>query len=226
MADTQSQRDQQFKPLAPFIPFTHFSSPNNLENPQNISEQKTKRIKKIVRWCGCITALLLICIVIIIVLSFTVYNVQEPEVRMNGVTLINGTFANGGGNVTLLADISVKNPNHFTFRYGNTTTIVYYHGIEIGESIAPAGKAKARRTMRLNVTMEIMAKRVVDNPKWTADLRDQDLDISSYTRMDGKVKILNLFKRKILVELNCTNTYNTTTGLVTHGDTCLGFVSI
>ncbi|XP_004503662.1 late embryogenesis abundant protein At1g64065-like [Cicer arietinum] len=228
MAHTERE---QFKSIAPnFISLsTHFSSPSAENQQQHMSEQQTIRIKKCIRWCGCITALFLLFVVIIIVLAFTVYNVKEPEVRMNGVTLISGNFSvnsNVNDNVTILADISVKNTNSFTFKYKAVRTHVYYNGVEIGGGLTPAGKSKARRTSRFNATMEIIAAKLVNNPKWIIDLRDQALNISSYTKMDGKVKILNLFKRKVGVELNCTSQYNITTGLITHGDNCVGYVNV
>ncbi|KAJ1408249.1 Ferric reductase, NAD binding domain, partial [Sesbania bispinosa] len=70
--------------------------------------------------------------VILIVLAFTVYNVKEPEVKMNGVW---------------------KHHHH-----------CYYDGKGIGQGTTPPGKAKARRTMRFNVTMEIMAKELLNSP--------------------------------------------------------------
>lgn len=224
----QSQREQ-FKPLAPFIPSSaHFRSPGpgpSPEDQQHKSERQIIRIRKFIRWCGCVTALVLLFGVIILVLGFTVYNVKEPKARMNGVTILNGTFANGvTDNVTLLVDFSVKNTNAFTFRYGNTTTTVYYEGRGIGEGTTPPGKAKARRTMRFNVTMEVMPKKVMDNPNYNTDIRDQSVNFSSYTRIDGNVKIFNLFMRKVAVELNCTSQYNITTGLLTRGDNCVGYV--
>lgn len=227
MARNQSQREQ-FKPLAPFI--SSSPSPFN-NNKQAFSEQQTIRVKKFVRWCGCVTALVSILAVIVIVLGFTVYNVKQPEVRMNSVTLLNGSIPTNGtsssGNITLLADVSVKNPNAFTFRFGSTTTNVFYDGIGIGQGTTPPGKAKARRTLRYNVTMHVMANKMMEDPTLRRDMsEDQALNISSYTRIDGKVKVLNLFKRKVVVELNCTIEYNVTTGLTSHGDNCLGQVSI
>jgi len=96
----------------------------------------------------------------------------------------------------------------------------------LGEGTSPPGKAKARRTVRLNVTMEIMAKKLLGIPSLESDLRDKALNISSYTRIDGKVKILNLFMKKVVVELNCTIQYNTTSGLVSNGDNCLKRVDV
>ncbi|CAL5214893.1 unnamed protein product [Lathyrus oleraceus] len=218
---------EQFKPLAPnFISLTtHYRSPSAENQHQHLSEHKTKRMKTCIKWCGCVTAILLLLFVILIVLAFTVYNVKDPEVRMNGVTLIGGNFT-VSNTVTILADMSVKNTNSFTFRYGEVNTTVYYGGTEIGGGVSPPGKAKAQRTGRLNVTLEIMAKKLVDKPEWVVDIRDQGLNFSTYTKMRGKVKILNLLKRNVGVELNCTSQYNITTGLITHGDNCVGFVSI
>ncbi|CAI8619514.1 unnamed protein product [Vicia faba] len=221
---------EQSKPLAPnFISLaTHYRSPSAENQHQHLSEHKTKRMKKCVIWCGCITAILLLLFVILIILAFTVYNVKDPEVRMNGVTLISGNFTsnNASSIVTILADMSVKNTNSFTLRYGVVNTTVYYDGTEIGGGVTPAGKAKAQRTGRFNVTLEIMAKKLEDKPGWIVDIRDQGLNFSTYTKMSGKVKILNLFKRKVGVELNCTSLYNITTRLITHGGNCVGFVSI
>lgn len=217
---------EQIKPLAPNIS----SSPqfNNQEHQiqGTISEQKIIRIKKFVTWCGCVTALLLIFVVIIIVLAFTVYNVKEPKVKMNGITLLNGTFTKDAPyNITLVADVSVKNTNYFTFRFVNSTTKVYYDGTGIGEGTTPPGKAKARRTKRFNVSMAIMANKLMDIPSLRNDVSDLAVTFSTYTRIDGKVKVLNLFKRKVVVELNCTTEYNTTTGVI-DGNDCLTRVDI
>ncbi|CAJ2676504.1 unnamed protein product [Trifolium pratense] len=225
MAYTQRE---QFKPAEPnFISLTtHFSSPSADNQHQHLSERKTKRIKKCVTWCGCITAILLLFIVILIVLAFTVYNVKDPEVKMNAVTLIGGSFIRGSDSATILADMSVKNTNSFTFRYGAVNTSIFYNDIEIGAGITPPGKAKAQRTARFNVTLVINPKKIVDNPEWILDIRDQGLNFSTYTKMSGKVKILNMFKRKVGVELNCTSQYNITSKLITRGDNCVGYVNI
>ncbi|KAL2342712.1 hypothetical protein Fmac_003997 [Flemingia macrophylla] len=217
--------DQQLKPLAPFISSTHHHFAPPQEDEQE--DKKNTRIRNLVLCFGCGTALVVILVVIVLVLGFTVYNVQEPKVRLNAVTLLNGTFANNvTNNVTFLADMSVKNPNAFTFRFRNTTTTFYYYGAMIGEGHAPSGKAKARRTIKMNSTFEIIAKKLLGAPNLDRDLVDQALNISSYTRIEGKVKILNIFAREVMVEMNCTVVYNVTTGLVSHGDNCLGNVDI
>ncbi|KAK7399155.1 hypothetical protein VNO78_10331 [Psophocarpus tetragonolobus] len=218
--------DQQMKPLAPFISSTssHLSRQEDIEG-NSLEQRKVIGIRKCILCCGCVTALLVLFFVIIIVLGFTVYNVKEPEVRMNGVTPISGTFTKGD-NVILVAHISVKNTNAFTLRFGNTTTIVYYDGVGIGEGTAPPGKAKARRTIRVNSTLLIVANKLLDNPNLDTDLRDQALNISSYTQIHAKVKILNMFPRNLLLQMNCTIGYNITSALIINPANCLGTVDI
>ncbi|MED6191498.1 hypothetical protein PIB30_000596 [Stylosanthes scabra] len=226
------QRRDPFKPLSSFIS----PSPSPLNPHQEaISEKQISRIKTAVCCCGCFTALICIVAVILIVLSFTVYNVQDPDVRLDSVTIVNGTLnlkanataTSSSDNVTLLAHLIVKNTNSFTFRYGTTTTQVSYDGIEIGVGTLPPGKTKGKRTAMLNVTMEVVAKKLVDAPGLRRDVEeDQAVNISSYTRIDGRVKVLNMFKRKVVVVLNCTVEYNVTTGHILNGDNCLKDISI
>ncbi|XP_057422310.1 uncharacterized protein LOC130716128 [Lotus japonicus] len=228
---SQNRSPSEFKPLAPsIVAYPYFGSPfRSPEDPQHpiISETQISRLKKCVLFCGCITALLVIFFVILIVLAFTVYNVKDLKVKINRVTLVNGTLTNGATeNLTVLNDVSVKNTNYFTYKYSNSTTTFFYDGVAIGEGVTPAGKAKARRTMRLNVTSVVVTKKLVGIPNWAIDIRDDVFNISSYTRIDGKVKVLGMFNRKVVVEMNCTSQYNRNTGLITRGNNCLGNIDI
>ncbi|KAI4326882.1 hypothetical protein L6164_019406 [Bauhinia variegata] len=208
------------KPLAPYP-----SNPLQIDEDRAISGQLKLRRRRYIQCCGCITAFLLILTVIILVLGFTVFHVKEPRLMMNGVTSVNGTFPGINASTTLVADVSVKNPNSYSFRFSNSTTTIYYDGTAIGEGRTPAGKAKARRTLRLNVTVEIVPSRILGNPRLVSDTNDRALNISSYTRIDGKVKILNLFNKHIVVKMNCTVEYNLTAGS-SHDNNCQTRVEI
>lgn len=203
---------EQVKALAP--------SSSSLEHdppPISINDHFKFRRRKCVQCCGCVTAFSLIIVVTFLIFSFTVYNVKEPQLRLNGVTLLNATLSNGA-NVALMADVSVKNPNVFTFRFGPTTTVLYYNGTGIGEGRTPAGKARGRRTLRLNVTMEIAMGNL-------DVMSHRALNMRSHTIVDGKVKVLNVFNRKVGVEMNCSVEYNITNGS-TQGQNCLSRVHI
>lgn len=80
----------------------------------------------------------------------------------------------------------------------------------MGEARGPPGRAKARRTLRMNVTIDVIMDRVVSSPDFATDLGSGLLTMSSFSRVSGQVKILNLIKRHV-VKMNCTTTFNIST---------------
>ncbi|XP_010261404.1 PREDICTED: late embryogenesis abundant protein At1g64065-like [Nelumbo nucifera] len=206
MAD--GERDQ-VRPLAPV------SDRVSSDEEEATHYSKKLRQKRCIKCCGFITALVLIQAVTIIVLAFTVFRVRDPEIKMNGVTidrldLVNGTVPRPGVNMSLTADVSVKNPNFASFKYGNTSTTLYYRGTVIGEARNPPGHARARRTMRMNVTVDVITDRLMNNSNLQNDISSRMLTMSSYTRIGGRVNILKLVKRHVNVKMNCTMSVNLT----------------
>lgn len=111
--------------------------------------------------------------------------------------------------MSLTADVSVRNPNFASFRYQNTTTTIFYRGAVIGEARGPPGKARARRTMRMNVTVDVIMDRVLSQPGLGSDFSSGLLTMSSYTEVGGRVKII-VVKKHVMVKMNCTMTVNIT----------------
>ncbi|ONI23263.1 hypothetical protein PRUPE_2G178500 [Prunus persica] len=199
---------EQVRPLAPA------ANGQSSDADEAALHSKKFGLKKFIYCCGGITALLLILAVVIIILAFTVFRLKEPKIKMNKVTvtrleLINdNTTPKPGSNISLTADVSVKNPNAASFRYNNTTTTLYYHGVVVGEAHGSPGKAKARRTMRMNITVDVITDRLTSNPKWGADVGSGLLTMSSYSRIPGRVNMWNIIKRHVVVKMNCTMTVN------------------
>lgn len=132
------------------------------------------------------------------------------RVMVTRLELTNGSLRQDV-NVTLLADVSVKNPNVASFRFGNTTTTLYYGGTAVGEGRTPGGKARARRTLRLNMTLDVIPAKLMALPALRNELGSGALTVESYTRVDGRVKILSMIKKNVVVRLNCSITYHITT---------------
>ncbi|MBA0610966.1 hypothetical protein Godav_011693 [Gossypium davidsonii] len=193
---------QQVKPLAPAA---------FRDEEEVLSTQLNLRKRRYVQCCGCISALSLILAVVVLVLFFTVFRIHDPKIKINSVTiqrleLINGSLRNDV-NVTLLADVSVTNPNVATFKFSNSTTLIYYGGRVIGEAIHLQGQAKARRTLLRNVTVELDPEKIQAVPSFRSDLNSGAFSISSYSTISGRVKILKIVKKRVVVGLNCTTTY-------------------
>ncbi|MBA0858947.1 hypothetical protein Goshw_001974 [Gossypium schwendimanii] len=203
------ERDQ-VRPLAPAA-----DAPTSDDGEAALQLKKVRR-KKLIRCCACIAALFIILAVVIIVLIFTVFRVKDPIIKLNAVSLtnldliINGSIPTTGANISLIADISVKNPNIASFKYRNTTTTLYYYGTEVGDARGPGGTAKARRTIRMNITVDVMTDRVLASPNLTADLTSGTLTMITYSRIGGRVNMLNIIKKHVTVMMNCTVTVNIT----------------
>ncbi|CAI9094197.1 OLC1v1029891C1 [Oldenlandia corymbosa var. corymbosa] len=214
---------EQEKPLAPASQHRVLDIELEKDDDHRVwstEEMKKKKKKKnreninskCIKWCGCITALLLILAVVALVLKFTVLHIKDPVLKVNSVTIqglkVGGALGSNpllpGTNLTLISDVSVKNPNFASFKFDNTTTSVYYGGKIVGEALTPAGIAKARKTVRLNVTVDVLVDQIWTVPRLGSDLLAGVLPVSSYTKISGKVKILKIVKKGVVVRMNCT----------------------
>ncbi|KAE8699782.1 desiccation protectant protein Lea14-like protein [Hibiscus syriacus] len=130
-------------------------------------------------------------------------NAADPIIKLNGVSithleLINSTstvpIPRPGSNISLTADVSVKNPNIASFKYRNTTTTLYYYSTVVGEARGPGASAKARRTMQMNITVDIMTDRLLASPNLVADVGSRTLTMSSYSRIGGRINMLSIIR--------------------------------
>ncbi|KAF9669014.1 hypothetical protein SADUNF_Sadunf14G0063400 [Salix dunnii] len=178
---------------------------------EGASLHQKKRGKKC---CAFTVAIFVILVIAIVVVRFTVFRVKDPIIKMNDVTvtrleLTNGTIPKPGVNISLIADVSVKNPNLASFKYRTTTTTLYYHGQVVGEARNGPGHARARKTMRMNVTVDIILDRIMSNPSLNADFISGLLSMNAYTQVPGRMKIV-IVKRNIVVKMNCSMALNIT----------------
>ncbi|XP_016486671.1 late embryogenesis abundant protein At1g64065 [Nicotiana tabacum] len=203
---------EQVRPLAPAS-----ERPSSDDDETTLSKRRFHK-RRCIKYCAFVSILLLILAIIIIILIFTVFKIKDPIIRMNGVTvdkldLVNtGTIPmpKPGSNMTIKADVSVKNPNYASFRYSNTTTTISYRDTVVGEARGPPGKSKARRTMRMNITIDIITDKIVSHPSLLSDISTGLLTINSFTSVGGKVNLLRMIKKHVVVKMNCSITVNIT----------------
>ncbi|XAR70243.1 hypothetical protein NMG60_11027031 [Bertholletia excelsa] len=175
-----------------------------------------------IKCCGCASAFLLILAVTAIVLAFTVFQVKDPKMKLKSVQIpgldlvkissMNST-AIAAQNLTVVAGISVKNPNVASFKYSNATTDIYYDGVAVGEARSPPGIAKARRTLVMNVTVVVNLGKFLGVPRFTSDFSTRSFPMSCQTVVHGRVKILGT-KKNVEVRMSCNMTINATSQAV------------
>lgn len=199
---------EQVRPLAQTTDVDPF---NDYEN--DVALSKKLRRRKYIKCCVCVWASILIQAGVVVILIFTVFRVKEPVIRVNKFTvtkleLVNNTVPKPGSNITINADVSVKNPNVASFKYSNTTTTLFYHGTVVGEARGPPGQSKARRTMRMNITVDIITDRMLSNPNLQSDVGSGLLSMNSYSSIPGRIKILKIINKHVVVKMNCSMTVN------------------
>ncbi|KAL0910511.1 hypothetical protein M5K25_021501 [Dendrobium thyrsiflorum] len=208
MADKHQINQEDYAPSATIHPTSRTqrwrSSFNNLQN-----HRFTLYLS------GILAATVLLAGLVILILAFTLFKIKDPQLIMNSLhidrLLVPGLVPSLTNpfslNATLTADISIKNPNAASFRFRNSTTDFYYGGEIVGVAYAPEGRVRARRTLRMNVTVDVLADRVVMETNATGVvLGEGRVNITSFTDVFGRVDLLGVYKRNLDILLNCSFT--------------------
>lgn len=181
------------------------TSPNNNEKPAGWPTTPEKPVDR--PWqrkricCGLCASSLAVIAIVIIVLSFTVFKVRDPTMRLNSIHFDNLDITK---NLTVTADVSVKNPNALPFKFNSSTTSLLYRNNEVGTAYGPPGNVGAYKTLRTNVTMNVISSRLLADSNFMNDVQNGSLALQTSTMVGGKVTILGMFKRHVDVMMNCT----------------------
>ncbi|MED6135731.1 hypothetical protein PIB30_049425, partial [Stylosanthes scabra] len=193
----------QARPLAP--------SRDQQSSSDEEEALKNKRLKRI-KLCGCVSGIsFLIFVIVFVILALTVFKVKEPIITTNSVTLANLDFTTNLNqmppsvkvNMSLLLDMSIKNPNSVSFKFGEGTTAISYREVNVGEAKNPPGIAKADKTFRMKVTADVLADRLANRPELVSDFLSGHLTLNTYTEISGRAKIL-IIKKHVDIKMSCT----------------------
>ncbi|XP_074313815.1 uncharacterized protein LOC141649011 [Silene latifolia] len=168
-----------------------------------------KRNKRGRRCCYIIISVIILIIILLAVLGATVFRAKRPTTTVNSVTLRNLDVSfdalqlNVHINVSLFANISVKNPNIVGIKYTDSSAFLDYRGQVVGQAPIPAGHISAGQTAILNLTLTVMADRFLSNSKEViSDVLSGSIPLSTRTRIQGKVTVF-LFKIHVVSDANC-----------------------
>ncbi|XP_031476986.1 uncharacterized protein LOC116248372 [Nymphaea colorata] len=179
------------------------SSDEESGSPPGLGRQKSQRRRRALIIAATVIVLLA---VVITTLALTVFKARDPELTTKSLTFSGIQFGFPGGvmNLTATTVVSVKNPNYVSFVYDKSTTSISYNGTVIGEALAPAGSAPARRTIQLSVTVNVMTDRIMGNVGLlaAAALMNSPLHMSSETSVEGRIR-LGLIRKHVRVRMNC-----------------------
>ncbi|XP_022924899.1 uncharacterized protein LOC111432307 [Cucurbita moschata] len=181
-----------------------------MEIASSTKDPKSIRSRRRRNTCiGVSIATVLLLIVLIVILAFTVFKAKRPITAINSVALadldlsLNIARSAVGLNITLIVDVSITNPNKVGFSYSNSTALLNYRGELIGEAPIPSGRINANQSKRMNITVTIMADRLLRSSTVLSDVVAGSIPLNTYTRISGKVRILGIFKIRVVSSTSC-----------------------
>ncbi|XP_022720841.1 late embryogenesis abundant protein At1g64065-like [Durio zibethinus] len=144
---------------------------------------------------------------IILIFALTVMRFRSPKFRFGAVTVENFSTGNGTSpffDMKLMAQVTVKNTNFGHFKYENSTIIISYAGMPVGEAAVVKGRVRARQTKKFNVTVDISSRKLSSNSNLGNDIASGVLSLSSQAKLSGKVHLMKVLKKKKSSEMSCT----------------------
>ncbi|KAK9986353.1 hypothetical protein SO802_031304 [Lithocarpus litseifolius] len=163
--------------------------------------EKANHSRKRNRTCCCIgtTICIIIAIVIVVlILALTVFKAKRPVISYDNMSIkeLDASFDitkfKVHLNLTIDVDLSIKNPNKVGFKFSNSTAFLNYRGQLVGEVPVPADEISASETKAMNVSLTLLADRLLSDSDLYSDVKSGVLALSSKIRLSGKVKILGL----------------------------------
>lgn len=143
---------------------------------------------------------------IIVLFSLTVMKVKTPKFRVRSSSFNTADVqpTNSSFSLNMNAQFEVKNTNFGPYKYDSTTVYFYYNDIQVGSAFIPKSKASFLSTKKINVN-------ITGNANLAGDINSGILPLTSTSRLNGKVELMLIFKKKKAVNMNCTMNVNTTT---------------
>ncbi|XP_073049266.1 uncharacterized protein [Primulina eburnea] len=170
-------------------------------------ERKLTRKRRKRYICLCLIAFILGLGLLCLILGLTVFKPKRPTTTVDSITLSDVDFSVNllplrvSINLTLDTGVTVRNPNRVSFKYSNSTCYLRFKGNDVGEVPLPAGSIGARDTRGLNLTLSLMADRLLSNSEFYSDVVSGTLPLQTYLRISGKVRIL--FSFHVVTYSNC-----------------------
>lgn len=151
--------------------------------------------------------------IIIVAFSLTVMKIKNPKLRLGGVAVENfsSTSTNSSFSMTLATQVTIKNTNFGHYKYDNSTLNILYGDVRVGEAFIPKGRAKARKTKRFNVTVDISSEALSGNSNFNSDVNSGVLTLTSQARVTGKVTLMKIMKKRKSPQMNCSMGINLAT---------------
>ncbi|KAK4773091.1 hypothetical protein SAY87_028110 [Trapa incisa] len=172
-------------------------------------DARSRRRRRWIICCAVGVGVLVAVVLLIVILAFTVFKAKRPVTTVNSVSLENLGISvdvlrlRVQLNLTLDLGITVENPNKVGFRYKNSSAQLNYRGQIVGEVPIPADKISAGERKPINLTLTLLADRLLSDSQVYSDVLSGELPLNTYTKISGKVLLMNIFRIHAVTTASC-----------------------
>ena len=177
-------------------------------------DQTSPRKRNIKCWAY-IVAAVIVKTIITLLFILLIMRIRNPTVRLGGVIVenlkANSSPSKPSFTMKLNAQVTVKNTNFGHFKFKNSTFMISYQGNPVGEATIVKARARAQSTMKFNVTVSVSSNNKIsgNSPQLSSDIDSGIINLSSHAKLEGKIHLFKIFKKKKSAEMNCTMDVNT-----------------
>jgi len=168
------------------------------------SQSKELRRKKRIKIAAYVVAFVVFQSIVIAIFALTVLKVKTPKFRVRSATFDTFSVTGTSLDVTMNAQLGVKNTNFGPYKYDNSTIIFYYRGVQVGSAFVPKSKANFKSTKKVNVNVSLSST----SSELASDYATGIVPLSSESRLTGKVELMLVMKKKKATNMNCTMELN------------------
>ncbi|PQQ05839.1 uncharacterized protein Pyn_37337 [Prunus yedoensis var. nudiflora] len=186
-------------PLAPSNGYTRSDGESQL------SADELKR-KKRIKLAIYITIFVVFQIIVITAMSLTVMKVKNPRFRLGNINVqsFESVPATPSFDTKFTTQIKIKNSaNWGSYKFGAANITFQYLGETLAVIDVAKGKAGWLSTIKRNAEVSLNST-AITNSNLGSDLRSGVLTLNSVGRLNGKVAIMFIMKKKKATNMNCT----------------------
>ncbi|EOY23370.1 Late embryogenesis abundant protein [Theobroma cacao] len=144
---------------------------------------------------------------IILLFALTVMRIRNPKfrVRSGSFTTFNvGTEASPSFDLQMNTQFTVKNTNFGHFKYEGGLVTFAYRGTPVGRATIQKARARARSTKKVDVVVELSSNGLPNTNELGRDISAGVLTLTSSSKLDGKIHLMKVIKKKKSTQMNCT----------------------
>ncbi|KAK4420809.1 hypothetical protein Salat_2031400 [Sesamum alatum] len=133
---------------------------------------------------------------LLLLLGLTVFKPKHPITTVDSIAISDLHFSidvaqlRAHLNVSLNADVTVKNPNRVGFKYADSSAYLIYRDNEVGEARIPAGDIGGGAARSLNLTLTVIADRLLSGSDFYSDVISGTLPLQTSVKLPGKLRLL------------------------------------